>query len=121
MDFRLDADTWDVPIEAGRLAEVTDEIEEAKQIVQVATKTHLGECAYDENRGLPWSEEILVHAPDLNLVRARIHALYVSLEVVDTVLSVQVELDAAAREMTFTAHIKFKAGLADPFDTRVQL
>ncbi len=119
MDYLLDQDSWDVPIQNGKLDEVTDGLEEMVQRVAIAYKTHLGEWDFDINRGLPWLEEILVKSPDLDQVKSRVTAYTLTIEGITGVNSIDVTLDESTRVMTITADLETSDGVTGPFNIDV--
>lgn len=121
MDFALDLETRDIPITGGKLAEVTDHLLEVQQRVAIAYKTHLGEWPFDENRGLPWSEEFMVKGPDLNQLSSRLYAYTLTIEGVTGVRSLDIEFSQADRELVITVDIETSEGANAPFKVKVAL
>ncbi|MGD8501314.1 MAG: hypothetical protein PVJ86_11745 [Phycisphaerales bacterium] len=119
MDFKLDQTEWDIPIEEGKLAEVTDGIEEMIQRVAIAYKTHLGEWDFDETRGLPWTEEILVKNYDLDNVVSRITNYTLTIEGIIAVRDLDVAVDDTTRTMTISADLLTEEGVTGPFNVDV--
>jgi hypothetical protein len=116
MDFKLDPETWDLVITGGELATVTDGLEEMRQRVGVALRTHLGEWLYDTSRGVPYLQDILVKNPNLGAIQSRLHAYLLTIEGVDSVLALVINPPDENRSMTITVDVLTPFGVTGPFD-----
>jgi hypothetical protein len=101
--------TWDcyfvdTPDGGRQFATVQDE-DEVAQRVAVATRTALGEYAYDTSQGLPWSEEILIRAPNLPRITDRFRALWISIDGVTEIFSLVLTPNYSLRQMTVAGSI----------------
>lgn len=120
VDFALDED-GDMYVEAGKLAEVHDPVEETKQRVTVALQTHRGEWLFDVEHGLPFTEEILVKAPNLGRIVALVRAYCLTLEGITGVTTCRLSLDRPARQLNIRLNLQIPEGLTGPFNVVVGL
>jgi hypothetical protein len=114
-DLKIDTSpggTWDLVVTDGEF-EIVEAEDEVAQRVAVATKTHLGEWTFDTDLGLPWIGEILVRDPNIPRIRNRFSALWSGIAGVDKVLSLGLEFDESARELTVTGSIRTVFGDAN--------
>lgn len=116
MDYALDMSTWSLSVSGGKVTEVTDGLEEMKQRVGIAIKTHLGEKNLDTTLGLDWAGEILVKNPDLDQIASSARAyLSTRVEGITNVRSLEIELNTATRVMTWTLDLETTEGITGPF------
>ena len=120
-DLKLDYTTWGCTVSEGMILEVTDAADEMRQRCAIAIKTHLGEYFLDTSRGLPWTSEILVKAPDLAQITSRARAYLMTIEGVTGVKTLTIALDSASRVMTWTLNVEFPEGVTGPFLVSVTL
>lgn len=121
MDFKIDISpggTWDLVIEAGELATV-DGIDEMRQRIGIAMRTHQGEWLYDIDRGVPYIQEILVKSPDLGAIQSRLHAYILSIEGVTAVRSLVITPPTVARELAISIDAETTEGLTGPFNVTI--
>jgi hypothetical protein len=100
IDLKIDTSsgTWDLVVEDNGFAIVEDE-DEVAQRVAIATKTHLGEWTFDTDLGLPWMGEILVKDPNIPRITDRFRALWVGIQGVVSVLTLNLAYDPALRHL----------------------
>lgn len=116
MDYALDLDIHGLTVSGGKVTEVTDGVQEMIQRIVIAIKTHLGERQLNTLDGLPWTEEILTKAPDLNQITSRARAYLMSIEGVTRVIQLNIVLDPETREMDWTLNIETTSGVTEPFN-----
>ena len=68
----LDQTTWDLVIDANRNWALASSPYSTAQDVACAARTFSGELIFDQDRGIPYFEEIFGKTPPLQLVQARI-------------------------------------------------
>lgn len=119
-DYALDFSIWGLTVSEARVTEVTDGIQEMKQRIGIAIKTHLGEKLLDNTLGLPWVERILIKNPDLNQIASDTR-LYLSTRVegVTGIRSLTVSLDTVTRQMSWDLDIETTEGITGPFNVTV--
>lgn len=119
-DYALDFTIWGLTVSEGKVTEVTDGIQEMKQRIGIAIKTHYGEKLLDNTLGLPWVERILVKNPDLNQIASDTR-LYLSTRVegVTGIRALEITLDATTREMSWTLDLETTEGITGPFSVTV--
>ena len=118
-DFYIDQTTGRMEIRGGKIREVTDPIEEVKQRALIAVRTHKGEWLYDTDRGLPWTEEILIKAVRTNQVASRFQAYLLGVEGITGCKNVLVSLDNVTRELTISCTIEILETVTAPFNVTV--
>jgi hypothetical protein len=118
-DFYLNWSTWDAEVTGGKIREInidgTDGIEEMKQRIAIAIKTHRGECFFNTDLGLPWTTEILVKAPNLTRITALARRYLLSIEGVEGVRKLELSFNAQTSVMTWDLDIETSAGVTGPF------
>lgn len=114
VDFALNAD-GDMYVDGGKLAEVHDPIQETIQRVTVALRTHRGEWLYDVQHGLPYTEEMLVKAPNLGRIAALVRAFVLGLEGITGVTQCEVSLDRPERLLRIRLNVQVPEGITGPF------
>lgn len=118
-DFALNWDTWDAYVSGGKIAEVTDGVEEMKQRIAIALKTLLGEWFLDTSRGLPYLTEILKKNPKLNQITSRVRAYLMTIEGVTGVRSVKVDPPTSERDLNINVDCETVEGITGPFNVTV--
>lgn len=121
VDFLLDRTTNDMVVTGGKLAEISDPVELAKQRASVALQTHRGEWLFDNEHGLPFTEEILVKAPNLDQIAARVRAYILTLEGFIGVTQCALTLDREERRLHIDLNAEIPEGLTGPFRVTVGL
>ncbi len=107
---------YGLTVSGGKVTEVTDGIAEMKQRIIMAIKTHLGERQLNTLDGQPWTEEILVKAPNLNQITSRARAYLMSIEGVTNVLQLDLSLDSETRILTWSLTVETIEGVVGPFN-----
>lgn len=121
MDYALDLDIHGLTVSGGKVTEINtpdnpDGVGEMIQRLVIAIKTHLGERQLNTATGLPWTEEILVKAPDLSQITSRARAYIASVEGVTRVIQLDIVLDPETREMDWTLNVETTSGITGPFN-----
>jgi hypothetical protein len=106
LDLKIDPTTYDLEITepSGQIATVED-LEEVRQRVMVALKTHQGEWTFNMDLGLPWREEILTKPVNLEAIDARLRGLVMSVQDVTSVDKLDLTLDRVNRRLTVDLHV----------------
>ncbi len=88
------------------------------QRIIMAIKTHLGERMLNTLDGLPWTEEILIKAPNLSQITSRARAYIASIEGVTRVIELKIvfDPDPALRKLLWTLNVETTAGITGPFN-----
>lgn len=118
-DFKLNLDSWGLEVAGGKIAEVTDGIEEMKQRIAIALKTQLGEWFLDTTRGLPFIEEVFVKRPNLGQLTSRIRAYIMTIEGIVGVNALTLSLDNTTRTMTWKVDAVTTVGVTGPFNVTI--
>lgn len=116
-DIYLNLTTWKTEVLAGKIREVgpDDPIQEMKQRIGIAIKTHRGEWLFNIDLGLPWTEEILIKGPNLDQIASRSRAYLLTIEGVVGVRKLDITLNNTTRVMTWDLDIETTAGVTGPF------
>lgn len=118
-DLYLNMTTWDAEVTGGKVREVntdgTEGVEEMKQRIAIAIKTHRGECYFNMDLGLPWTTEILVKVPNLSQITSLARRYILSIEGVESIRKLELSLDKQTRIMTWELDVKTVEGVTGPF------
>jgi hypothetical protein len=118
-DFKLNFDSWGIEVTGGKIAEVTDGVEEMKQRIAIAIKTQLGEWFLDTTRGVPYLEEWFVKVPKLGQLTSRLRAYLMTVEGVVGVDELVLTLDQATRTINVKVDAVTTEGITGPFNVSV--
>ncbi len=121
VDWYLDPETGDMVVDGGKLKEVHDPIEERKQMLGIALRTHRGEWIFDITHGLPFREEILVKSPNLGALSTRIRAFVLGLEGIIGVTQCDLVLRPDIRALEIRLNAEVPEGITGPFTVIVSL
>lgn len=121
MDYALDLDIHGLTVSGGKVTEINtpdnpDGVGEMIQRIVIAIKTHLGERQLNTLDGLPWTEEILIKAPDLSQITSRARAYIASIEGVTRVIQLDIALDPLTHGMDWTLNVETTSGITGPFN-----
>ena len=112
---------YGLSVSGGKATEINtpdnpDGVGEMIQRIIMALKTHLGERLLNNQDGLPWTEEILIKAPNLSQITSRARAYLMSIEGVTRVIQLDIVLDSVTREMDWALNAETTAGVTGPFN-----
>lgn len=96
-NLKLD-DSGDLSITAGQLDTVSGLVAVA-QAVRTALSLFRGEWFLDNTAGIPYFDNILVHSPNLTVVRAIIRAAVLDVPGVAQVSTLELDFDKDARQL----------------------
>lgn len=116
MDYALDLTIHGLTVSGGKVTEVTDGVQEMIQRIVIAIKTHRGERLLNTDIGLPWTEEIMVKAPDLDRITSYARAYLLTVEGVTRVIQLDIAFDNAARSLSWTINVETTSGITGPFN-----
>ena len=123
MDYALDLSIHGLTVSGGKVTEINtpdnpDGVGEMIQRIVIAIKTHLGERLLNNLDGLPWTEEILIKAPNLSQITSRARAYIASIEGVTRVIQLDIvfDPDPALRKLLWTLNVETTAGVTGPFN-----
>lgn len=97
-DFKIDQTTGDVSLSAGDIALVGG-VESIAQAAKISLQLFLGEWFLDEEKGVPWFEEVLVKGPNLVAVRGMFRKKLLEVPGVMDVLQLDLQLTNATRTL----------------------
>lgn len=103
IDLKLDA-SGDLEVESGDL-ELVDGVMAVVQSIGVTWGIHQGEWLFDTSRGVPWRQDVLTKPIDPTLVQAAIDTSTRSVEGVVDIESIELDLDAGTRRLTFDVRV----------------
>ena len=114
---------YGLTVSGGKVTEINtpdnpDGVGEMIQRIVIAIKTHLGERMLNTLDGLPWTEEILIKAPNLSQITSRARAYIVNIEGVTRVIQLDIvwDPDPALRKLNWTLNVETTAGITGPFN-----
>ena len=113
---------YGLTVSGGKVTEINtpdnpDGVGEMIQRIIMAIKTHLGERLLNTDDGLPWTEEILVKAPNLSQITSRARAYIASIEGVTKVIQLDIVWDPnpELRKLLWTINAETTEGITGPF------
>lgn len=113
---------YGLTVSGGKVTEVNtpdnpDGVAEMIQRIIMAIKTHLGERLLNTDDGLPWTEEILIKAPNLSQITSRARAYIASIEGVTRVIQLDIawDPDPTLRKLNWTIDVETTSGITGPF------
>lgn len=112
MQLALDDATWDLYLAPdGNIAVLRDTPVGPllAQRIKHRLQTFRGECFLDREVGVPYFSEVLKKNPDLGRIRALLASIISGVEGVAKILSLEVLLDHATRQLT----VNFRAQASD--------
>lgn len=102
MDIALDPDTGDLLIEGGDLVLTTGR-DAILQHLTIRLQFFLGEWEWDTRIGVPYFQDVLVKAPDLNVVRTLLRETITSTPGVTGLQNFELDLDGRTLRLDFEA------------------
>lgn len=111
MQLALDSD-WDIYLDrTGNIAQLKPSEDGSLlcQRIKHRLQTFRGECFLDREVGVPYFSEVLKKNPDLGRIRALLASVVSGVEGVAKILSLEVLLDHATRQLT----VNFRAQASD--------
>lgn len=103
----LDRDAWDLVLDAAGDIAVAGAPYATAQDVASAIRTFKGDCWYDQQKGIPYWQEVLGRYPPMALVRERITAEAMREPGVDRVEIVDMRLDDRSLSGRVLVHDKY--------------
>ncbi|PIV98553.1 MAG: hypothetical protein COW42_13935 [Deltaproteobacteria bacterium CG17_big_fil_post_rev_8_21_14_2_50_63_7] len=104
-DLLLGTASHDLELSADGDLQLVDEAEEVGQAAAITLDTQRGEWIYDLSFGVPWLEQILRKAPDLDTVRAVFVSTLLAVPGVNRIVKLELELDPTTRHLTATGEV----------------
>lgn len=100
-DLTLDPDTNDLTMVDGDLTLVSD-IAAIKQEAKIKMGFFLGEWFLDQSKGIPYYQDILVKAPNLDAIKTVLTDAILDVQGVSSLTSLDLEHDRSARTLRVT-------------------
>ena len=111
-DLLLDPITHDLVLTDGDLTLVTGS-QEVRQRIKVTLLAQTTEWLFDLAFGVPYLEEILVKAPDLEAIAARLRGIIAGVEGVTAILELELSQDDITRILLVTGQVDTREGATD--------
>lgn len=108
LDLALDPDTGDLLVEGGDLV-LTGGADNVIQEAKINLGWVMGEWFLDEDRGIPYFEQVLVKSPNLPVIQALYRRALLGTRGVVSVESLTLDLDKATRTLT----VRWSARITD--------
>lgn len=110
-DLYLDPDTGDIDVDLlGRVRLTQTLREEVGQRLATRLQFFLGEWFLDTSLGIPYYRDVLVRTPDLGVIKALFAEAITSDPGVESLVSLDLELDAESRQIRVTFEAVLRSG-----------
>ena len=111
LDIALSAASHDLLLSPTNDLILIGNAERVAQQIKISLKTFLGEWFLDIGDGVPYFEEILVKNPNTMIIREIIRDRILTVPGVNTVITLDVEIDRSARMLQITHETQTTEGL----------
>ncbi len=99
-DLKLDTTTGDLELSAARDLQIVTGIDAIAQHLRIRFNFFFGEWFLNRLLGVPWFEEVLVKAPDLNVVQSLLRDVILTTPGVLEITRFVIDFDGVTRQLS---------------------